>query len=110
MLALFYLISSIGCVLSPGWRWLLFARFVGGIGVGGSSVVGPVYVAELAPPKWRGRMVGMFQINIVLGVLLAYLSNYLLDRATFLFAVWRWQLGIALVPAPVLLFLLIRAP
>ena len=54
-------------------------RFIGGIGIGGSSVLGPVYIAELAPAKWRGRMVGLFQINVVVGILLAYLSNYLIS-------------------------------
>ena len=55
----------------------LIARFIGGLGIGGSSVLGPVYIAELAPARLRGRLVGLFQINIVLGILLAYFSNYL---------------------------------
>jgi SP family arabinose:H+ symporter-like MFS transporter len=110
LLALCYLVSALGCALTPGWHCLLVARFIGGIGVGGTSVVGPVYVAELAPAKWRGRMVGLFQIHIVLGVLLAYFSNYLLERASLPFAVWRWQLGAATVPAALLLLLLIRIP
>ncbi len=110
MLAACYLLSGLGCALAPGWIWLLLARFVGGLGVGGTSVVGPVYVAELAPARWRGRMVGLFQINVVLGVLLAYLSNFLLERASLPFALWRWQLGIAIVPAAFLLLLLLRTP
>jgi SP family arabinose:H+ symporter-like MFS transporter len=110
ILAVFYMVSSLGCALAPGWRWLLFARFVGGLGIGGSSVVGPVYVAELAPADWRGRMVGMFQINVVLGVLLAYLSNFLLERAGLPFALWRWQLGVSIVPAAALLLLLTHIP
>ena len=110
LLALCYLVSALGCAFAPGWVWLLVARFVGGLGVGGTSVVAPVYVAELAPAKWRGRMVGLFQINIVLGVLLAYLSNFLLERASLPFALWRWQLGAAGVPAAGLLLLLIGIP
>ena len=110
LLAFCYLASALGCALAPGWVWLLLARFIGGLGVGGTSVVGPVYVAELAPARWRGRMVGLFQINIVLGVLLAYLSNFLLERASLPFALWRWQLGVAIVPAAFLLLLLIRTP
>lgn len=110
LLAVLYLVSSLGCALSPSWGWLLFSRFIGGLGIGGSSVVGPVYVAELAPARWRGRMVGMFQVNIVLGVLLAYFSNYCLERTHLPFALWRWQLGVAFVPAAVLLLLLIRIP
>ncbi|MDW5265395.1 sugar porter family MFS transporter [Edaphobacter sp.] len=110
LLAFCYLISAIGCAFAPGWFWLLVARFVGGLGVGGTSVVGPVYIAEIAPARWRGRMVGLFQINVVLGVLLAYLSNFLLERASLPFALWRWQLGIGMVPAALLLLLLIRTP
>lgn len=110
LLAVLYLVSALGCALSPSWGWLLFSRFIGGLGIGGSSVVGPVYVAELAPARWRGRMVGMFQVNIVLGVLLAYFSNYCLERTHLPFALWRWQLGVAFVPAAVLLLLLIRIP
>ena len=54
-------------------------RLIGGLGIGGSSVLGPVYIAELAPAQWRGRMVGLFQINVVTGILLAYLSNYVIS-------------------------------
>jgi MFS family permease len=61
----------------------MIARFCSGIGIGGSSVIGPVYIAEIAPAQLRGRLVGMFQINIVLGVLTAYLSNYCIARAAF---------------------------
>lgn len=110
ILAFCYLISAIGCAFAPGWFWLLLARFIGGLGVGGTSVVGPVYIAELAPARWRGRMVGLFQINVVLGVLMAYLSNFLLERASLPFALWRWQLGIGIIPAALLLMLLIRTP
>ena len=58
-------------------------RLIGGLGIGGSSVLGPVYIAELAPAKWRGRMVGLFQINVVVGILLAYLSNYLISCSSW---------------------------
>jgi sugar porter (SP) family MFS transporter len=109
-LAFCYLASAFGCAIAPGWIWLLLARFVGGLGVGGTSVVGPVYVAELAPAQWRGRMVGLFQINIVIGVLLAYLSNFLLERVSLPFALWRWQLGVAIVPAALFILLLLRTP
>jgi MFS family permease len=69
--AVLYLVSAIGCAFAPTWLLLLAARFLGGLGIGGSSVLGPVYIAELAPPKLRGRLVGTFQINIVVGILLA---------------------------------------
>ena len=74
-MGLLYVVSALGCALAPSWTFFLVFRFIGGIGIGGSSVLGPVYIAELAPAKWRGRMVGLFQINIVIGILLAYLSN-----------------------------------
>jgi SP family arabinose:H+ symporter-like MFS transporter len=74
--AVLYLLSALGCAFAPNWPLLLAARFLGGLGIGGSWVLGPVYIAELAPPKLRGRLVGTFQINIVIGILLAYLSNY----------------------------------
>ena len=66
IMAVLYVISSIGCAFSWNWGSLLAFRFIGGLGIGGSSVLGPVYIAELAPAKWRGRLVGLFQINIVI--------------------------------------------
>jgi MFS transporter, SP family, arabinose:H+ symporter len=65
VLAVFYLLSPAGCAFAWNWPVLLIARFTGGLGIGGSSVLGPVYIAELAPAKLRGRLVGMFQIDIV---------------------------------------------
>ena len=78
---------------------LLIARFIGGLGIGGSSVLGPVYIAELAPAKLRGRLVGLFQINIVIGVLLAYFSNYVVGGLGLGSNEWSWQFGAAGVPA-----------
>ena len=83
---------------------LVLFRFIGGLGIGGSSVLGPMYIAEVAPAKWRGRLVGLFQFNIVFGILLAYLSNYIVGTLQFGTAEWRWKLGIPAVPA--LFFLL----
>lgn len=80
VLAVFYVISALGCAFAWNWETLLVARFIGGLGIGGSSVLGPVYIAELAPAKMRGRLVGTFQINIVIGILLAYFSNYCIGR------------------------------
>src|SRR5262249_30464432 len=72
VLAAFYVLSAFGCALAWNWPALLFARFLGGLAIGGSSVLAPVYISEIAPPLWRGRLVGLFQINIVVGILLAY--------------------------------------
>jgi sugar porter (SP) family MFS transporter len=110
LLAVFYVLSALGCAFAWSWHALLVARFIGGLGIGGSSVLGPVYIAELAPAKTRGRLVGTFQINIVIGILLAYLSNYLIGRFGLGAAEWRWQLGIAAVPAFLFLVLLFGIP
>src|SRR5271168_5363735 len=76
VMAVFYVVSALGCALAWNWPALIFFRFIGGLGIGGSSVLGPMYIAEIAPAEWRGRLVGCFQINIVIGILLAYVSNY----------------------------------
>ena len=110
VLAVFYVISALGCAFAWNWHALLVARFIGGLGIGGSSVLGPVYIAELAPAKTRGRLVGTFQINIVIGILLAYLSNYCIGRLGLGAAELRWQLGIAAVPAVLFLMLLFGIP
>jgi SP family arabinose:H+ symporter-like MFS transporter len=110
ILAVLYTISALGCALAWNWPALMVFRFIGGLGVGGSSVLGPVYIAELAPAKWRGRLVGMFQINIVVGILLAYLSNYLISLAHLGAAQWRWQLGVAAIPSLLFLIMLYGIP
>ena len=108
--AVLYVISSIGCAFAPSWILLLAARFIGGLGIGGSSVLGPVYIAELAPPQLRGRLVGTFQINIVIGILLAYLSNYLISLLNLGTREWRVELGVAAVPAAIFFALLFSIP
>jgi sugar porter (SP) family MFS transporter len=110
VLAVFYVISALGCAFAWNWYVLLAARFIGGLGIGGSSVLGPVYIAELAPAKMRGRLVGMFQINIVIGILMAYLSNYVIAGFGLGAAEWRWQLGVAAMPAFIFLVLLFGIP
>jgi SP family arabinose:H+ symporter-like MFS transporter len=85
-------------------------RLIGGLGIGGSSVLGPVYIAELAPASWRGRLVGVFQINIVICILLAYLSNYIISAMGLGATEWRWELGIAGLPAVLFLAMLFTIP
>lgn len=109
-LAAFYLISAIGCAFAWGWYPLMVARFIGGLGIGGSSVLAPMYIAEVAPAKWRGRLVGVFQFNIVFGILAAYFSNYLIGLLHFGASEWRWKLGVAAVPAAFFLFMLFSIP
>lgn len=107
IMALLYVVSAAGCALACNWHSLVLFRFIGGLGIGGSSVLGPVYMAELSPAKWRGRLVGLFQINIVVGVLLAYLSNFLIARIVTGSWGWRLQLGIASIPAALFFLLLL---
>jgi sugar porter (SP) family MFS transporter len=105
-----YVISAIGSALAWSWPSLMVFRFVGGLGIGASSVLGPVYIAELAPAKWRGRLLGTFQFNVVFGILTAYVSNYLIRTLHLGAAEWRWQVGVAAVPAIGFLVLLFGIP
>jgi SP family arabinose:H+ symporter-like MFS transporter len=112
-LAVLYLVSAIGCALAWNWPALVVFRFIGGLGIGGSSVLGPMYIAEIAPAKWRGRLVGFFQFNVVFGILLAYFSNYLIGLAGLGAIEWRYELGVTAVPAVlffILLFVIPRSP
>lgn len=113
VMALFYLVSALGCALAWNWSSVLVFRFIGGLGIGGSSVLAPMYIAEIAPAKWRGRLVGLFQFNVVFGILLAYFSNYLIALLPLGAAEWRWDLGVAAFPAAlffVMLFTIPRSP
>jgi len=110
ILAAFYVISALGCAFAWSWPVLLIFRFIGGLGIGGSSVLGPVYIAEIAPAKWRGLLVGSFQINVVVGILVAYLSNFLLGLGGFGMNEWRWQLGVAAAPALLFFIMLFGIP
>src|ERR1700733_13767791 len=110
IMAVLYTISALGCAFAWNWPALLAFRFIGGLGIGGSSVLGPVYIAELAPAKWRGRMVGLFQINIVIGILLAYLSNYIITTRHLGPLQWRWEFGVAIMPSILFLIMLYGIP
>ena len=108
--AILYVISAIGSALAWSWPALMVFRFIGGLGIGASSVLGPVYIAELAPAKWRGRLVGAFQFNVVFGILVAYTSNYVIRTMHLGATEWRWQVGVAAVPAAFFLALLFGIP
>jgi sugar porter (SP) family MFS transporter len=110
VMAIFYVISALGCAFAWNWSALIFFRFIGGLGIGGSSVLGPMYIAEIAPPAWRGRLVGCFQLNVVIGILLAYVSNAWIDTMHLGATEWRWQLGISAVPAALFLLALFGIP
>lgn len=110
LLAVLYVVSALGCAFAWSWPTLVLSRFVGGLAIGGSSVLGPVYIAEVSPATRRGRLVGLFQINIVIGILLAYFSNYCITQFGLGQEEWRWQLGIAAAPAVLFLLLLFGIP
>ncbi|NUO00276.1 MAG: sugar porter family MFS transporter [Saprospiraceae bacterium] len=103
-IAILYSVSAVGTALSPDiWSLMLF-RFIGGLAVGASSVVAPMYISEIAPTTKRGRLTAMFQFNLVFGILMAYYSNYLIGSAEN--EGWRWMLGM-LIPPAVLFTLLV---
>jgi MFS transporter, SP family, arabinose:H+ symporter len=110
VMAVLYVVSALGCAIAWNWTALVVFRFIGGLGIGGSSVLGPMYIAEIAPAKWRGRLVGFFQFNIVFGILLAYLSNYIVGTMHFGPAEWRWKLGVPALPALFFLLLMFGIP
>lgn len=105
-----FLVSSIGCALTGHYGVFCLLRFILGIAIGGSSVLAPVYIAEIAPATRRGMLVGLFQLNIVLGILVAYLSNYIVARLVVSETVWRWKLAVPAAPALVFLLLLFTIP
>ena len=110
MLALLYLVSAIGCALAWNWYVLLFFRFLGGLAVGGASVTSPMYIAEISPAAMRGRLVAITQFNIVLGILLAFFSNYLIAGLVQQGDAWRWMFGVEALPAALFFVLLFSNP
>ena len=98
LLAVVYLVSALGCAWAWDWGSLLAFRILGGLAVGGASVVSPMYIAEIAPARWRGRLVAVVQFNIVLGILAAFLSNYVIARTVGADA-WRWMFGVQAAPS-----------
>jgi MFS transporter, SP family, arabinose:H+ symporter len=108
--AVLYVISAAGCAFAWNWDSFLVFRMIGGLGIGASSVLGPVYIAELSPAKWRGRFVALFQFNVVFGIMLAYMSNYAIRSMHLGASEWRWQVGVAGLPAIAFLILLFGIP
>lgn len=109
IIAALYSLSAIGSALAGNWYLFLISRFIGGIGVGASSVVGPAYISEISPSKIRGRLVALFQLNVVIGILTAFFSNYLLASAIESQA-WRWMFGVEFFPAALFLILIFPIP
>jgi SP family arabinose:H+ symporter-like MFS transporter len=126
MAAALFFISALGCTIPPSFEFLYFVRIIGGIGVGIASVLSPLYISEFSPPKIRGRLVALYQLSIVTGILLAYGSNWMLQNYSihhtvmqegsgffykiFVGEVWRSMFGMEMVPAILLLVLLLFVP
>jgi len=108
LIAALYLISSLGTSLSTNWFVFLIFRFLGGLGVGASSVTAPIFISEISPAANRGKLVGLFQFNVVFGIVVSYCSNYLIGLSGL--HSWRWMLGIQAVPSAVFLLMLRFVP
>jgi len=104
-----FFVSALGSALSNMWIPFMIYRFIGGLGVGASSVIGPMYIAEIAPPERRGKLVAMFQFNVVTGILIAYLSNYIISLLAEQDA-WRWMFGVEAIPAVLFFAFLFGVP
>jgi SP family xylose:H+ symportor-like MFS transporter len=109
-LAIFYFVSAIGCAFAWSWGAFMVFRFLGGLAVGGASVVSPMYIAEISPAAYRGRLVAFTQFNVVLGILLAYLSNYVIGTLHLGATECRWMFGVMAAPAIVFFGLLFFTP
>ena len=109
-LAALYLLSALGTAFAWDWYSFLFFRFIGGIAVGGASVVSPMYISEISPTQYRGRLVAITQVNIVFGMLVAYFSNYVISSFELGNLEWRWMFGVEAVPAALFFILLFFIP
>jgi sugar porter (SP) family MFS transporter len=96
-IGILYFAGAVGSALAPNVAVFIVARVIGGLGIGISTVVAPMYISEIAPPKHRGQLAGMFQFNIVFGILMAFVSNALLAGVGE--NAWRWMLGVAAFPS-----------
>ena len=109
-IAILYFVSAVGSAAAWDWYSFVAFRWLGGLGVGASSVVAPMYIAEISPPRFRGRLVAITQFNIVFGILVAYMSNYGVALLDFGPVEWRIMFGIEALPAAVFLGLMFLTP
>lgn len=107
-IAALFLVSALGSALAPEVYSLMFFRFIGGLSIGASSVVAPMYISEIAPTDKRGKLTALFQFNIVLGIVIAYFSNFMIGTEQI--DSWRWMLGVEVVPASLFLILVFTLP
>jgi sugar porter (SP) family MFS transporter len=110
LIALIYIVSAIGTGMSHSLNQFIFYRFLGGLAIGGSSVLAPVYIAEISPAARRGRMVAQFQLNIVIGILVAYVSNFIVGQFVSGDMIWRTKMAVAAVPSVLFFVMLLRIP
>jgi len=110
VLGMLYFVSAVGSALAWDWYSFLIFRWIGGLAVGGSSVVSPMYIAEISPAHMRGRLVAVTQLNIVMGILLAFFSNYIIANLNPTQTAWRWMFAVEAVPAAAFFFLLFGNP
>lgn len=103
-----YFISALGCALAGNPYTFAFFRFIGGLGIGASTIAAPAYISEIAPATKRGRLVAMYQLSIVMGILIAFLSNYMLRNTGE--DAWRWMLGVASVPSFIYVIMILFVP
>jgi len=104
-----FAVSALGTALAPNPYIFSFLRFIGGLGIGVSSVVAPTYISEISTAKTRGRLTAMYQFNIVFGILIAFISNYLLQGVGGS-QDWRWMLGVLAIPSLIYTFMVITVP
>ncbi len=108
IIGIIYFVSSVGAAIAQDVTTFMIFRFIGGLGVGASSIVAPMYISEIAPAKTRGRLVAIFQFNIVFGILISYFTNYLIRGMGE--NDWRWMLGIVAIPSLAFIALLFFVP
>jgi sugar porter (SP) family MFS transporter len=109
VISVFFIVAALGCAFVTAWAGFISFRILGGLAVGASSVIAPMYISEISPAKLRGRLAGSFQVNIVAGIMVAYLTNYLFTHLQLTDA-WRWMLGVMVVPAVLFAILLFAIP
>ncbi len=108
LVAFFFMVTSLGTGLAPTLKLFIIARFLGGFAVGAASVVSPMYISEISPPAIRGRLVSIYQLSIVVGILISYMINYLLHDSGP--ESWRWMFLTGIVPSALFFILLFIVP
>src|SRR6185437_4439326 len=108
-IAVMFVVAALGCAFVSAWGLFILFRIIGGLAVGASSVIAPMYISEISPATMRGRLAGSFQVNIVAGIVVAYLTNYLFLQLQLTDS-WRWMLGVMVIPAVIFWILLLAIP